>query len=196
MGEIPQSFESVGHYLDSFVYPLLEDSRAELCSKMEAISSAPFGQVISLHESKPSGKLYYDVRVEDWRDSSSRNGKEPYRTKPGDIIVFTEAKPETVNDLERLGRNWSFGQITKMSGDNFGSSGTGMSTHFTVKASKEIEVKDGLHKSFYVVFLMNITTNSRIWNALHLNRNVDVIKEVLCSNSMVRLVHFCFLSCY
>ncbi|KAA8532337.1 hypothetical protein F0562_032408 [Nyssa sinensis] len=120
--KIPESFESVQHYLGSFVYPLLEEIRAELASSLEAISSAPFAEVV-LNESKPSGALLYDVRVDYWRNSSSHHGQESYKALPGDFFFFTEAKPETGSDLQRVGRTWTFGFITKISGDDNNSSG-------------------------------------------------------------------------
>ncbi|KAA8532354.1 hypothetical protein F0562_032391 [Nyssa sinensis] len=120
--KIPESFESVQHYLGSFVYPLLEEIRAELASSLEAISSAPFAEVV-INESKPSGALLYDVTVDYWRNSSSHHGQESYKALPGDFFVFTEAKPETVSDLQRVGRTWTFGSITKISGDDNNSSG-------------------------------------------------------------------------
>ncbi|KAA8532334.1 hypothetical protein F0562_032411 [Nyssa sinensis] len=149
--KIPESFESVQHYLGSFVYPLLEEIRAELASSLEAISSAPFAEV------------------------------ESYKALPGDFFVFTEAKPETVSDLQRVGRTWTFGSITKIAGDDNNS----MGTNFKVKVSNDLEVEDGKQKFLYMVFLMNITTNKRIWNALHRFGNLEVIKKVLCIDTLV-----------
>lgn len=162
---------------------------------MEGISTAPYAQVISLHYSNPYRKLHnYSVEVGEWGSSSSCNDiEQPYRMIPGDILVFTETKPDSIYDLKMLGGSLCFGLVTKVFGDDFGStSGNGMSMQFTVRVCRELEVQDVMHKSFYVVFITNVTTSSRIWNALHLNRNFDVIQEVLCPKSKVRDVHFYF----
>ncbi|PKI40633.1 hypothetical protein CRG98_038982 [Punica granatum] len=46
--EIPERFPSVEHYLRSFVYPLLEETRAESCSSMEMIPILPYAEVTEL----------------------------------------------------------------------------------------------------------------------------------------------------
>ncbi|KAM7484789.1 hypothetical protein LguiA_000798 [Lonicera macranthoides] len=168
---IPDSFESVEHYLNSFCCPLLEDARAELSSKLESISSSPYAQVISLDESKHR-KMLYDVKV-NWRSSSNEPSRMPFT---GDIVVLTEAKPETISDFRRFNRTWSFGCITKISGDND-------DTLLRVKVPKELEVEGRFSKLLYVVFITNITTNNRIWDALHSFGDAEVIKEVVCTNS-------------
>ncbi|XP_028104168.1 uncharacterized protein LOC114303236 [Camellia sinensis] len=189
MEKVPQSFESVQNYLGSFVCPLLEEIRAELSSTMEAISSAPFAQIISLNEYKPypTASLLYDVEVGFWRNGgSSRHGKEPYRALPSDIFVFTQAKPESVSDLQRSGSEWAFGTITKISGGDNKRNDIAAATHFNVKASKDlININDGRNCKAYMIFLMNITTSKRIWTALHKAGNVEVIKRLLCTETLV-----------
>lgn len=174
---IPDSFESVEHYLNSFCCPLLEDTRAELSSKLGSISSSPYAQVISLDESKHR-KMLYDVKV-NWRSSSNEPSRMPFN---GDIVVLTEAKPETISDFRRFNRTWSFGCITKISGDND-------DTLLRVKVPKELEVEGRFSKLLYVVFITNITTSNRIWDALHSFGDAEVIKEVVCTNSTVRILN-------
>ena len=64
MERIPESFESVNHYLGSYVYPLSEETRAQIHSSMEIIWRAPFAEVISFGESKPYGTKVYEVKVD------------------------------------------------------------------------------------------------------------------------------------
>ncbi|XP_059277842.1 uncharacterized protein LOC132032038 [Lycium ferocissimum] len=97
---IPESFESVDHYLGSFSVPLLEETRASLAASLEVIDKAPFGELISFYEVKPYGSLFFDVKVDYWRNVCG-DGREPYRTLPGDIVVISDAKPETASDLQR-----------------------------------------------------------------------------------------------
>ncbi|KAH7840877.1 hypothetical protein Vadar_022824 [Vaccinium darrowii] len=181
--KIPESFESVEHYLGSFVFPLLEETRAELFSSLDSIYEAPYAEVISLDESKPYGTSLFDIKVDYWRNKFNDHGKEPYKTLPGDVFVISDAKPETVSDLQRVGRMWTFACVSKITEENELDSS---STCFKVKASRDIEVKNGLRESLFVIFLMNITTNKRIWNALHMLRNCKIIKEVLCADSSVQ----------
>ncbi|CAK9141765.1 unnamed protein product [Ilex paraguariensis] len=187
--KIPKSFQSVEQYLDSFVYPLLEDTRAELASSMELIHKAPFGEVISLDEAKPYGTFLYNVIIDEWKNRFSDHGGEPYRMLPGDILIFLDAHPETVSDLQRVGWTWNFASVTNLSENENAkdeeNEESSTCTSFKVKAPKEIDVKDGTQKSLFVVFLANKTTNKRIWNSLHMFRNMKVIEEVLGACSVV-----------
>ncbi|KAA8532347.1 hypothetical protein F0562_032398 [Nyssa sinensis] len=184
--KIPGSFQSVEHYLDSYVYPLLEETRADLASSMEIIYSAPFSEVIFLNESDET--LLYDIKVDYWRNRFSDRGKEPYCILPGDIIILSDVKPVTVSDLQQVGRTWTFASVTHITKDenevdteDENEVTTFASTCFKVKASKDIGVKEGM----FVVFLINIITNRRIWNSLHMFTNLRIIKKVLCTNSVV-----------
>lgn len=184
--KIPESFQSVEHYLGSFVYPLLEETRAELCSSMESISSAPFAEVIAFDESK-NEKSIYELTVDYWRN----RGRDPYKTLPADIVVLADAKPESISDLQRVGSTWTFALVTRISEENDNDS---TSTHFKVRAAKDIEVKDGRGKSLFVIFLRNITTCKRIWNALHMFGNLKIINRVLSTDTLAdEICHLCSL---
>jgi hypothetical protein len=172
---------------------------------MEIISNAPFAEVIAFDESKPYGKNLYDVKVDSWRSRCSVLGKEPYKTLPGDILVLANAIPEDVSDLRRTGCQWAFVTVTKIPEDeeneeedeendeeneeedeendeeNEEEDEENENTSFTVKALEDI----GIQKSLFLIFLINTTTNKRIWNSLHMSGNLEIIKNVLNTNSFV-----------
>ncbi|XVF02941.1 hypothetical protein REPUB_Repub04eG0218000 [Reevesia pubescens] len=187
--KIPLSFQSVEQYLGSYILPLLDETRAAMRSSMEIIARAPYAEVRYLDEAKPDGKLLFDVNVDYWRNRFSDRAKEPYKTLPGDIFVVADAKPETASDLQRVGRTWTFALVTSISGFSENSEDddedNSSSTSFKVKALEDLVSKDEMHKSLFVVFLTNVTTNRRIWNALHMMRNLKIIKEVLHAGPMV-----------
>ncbi|KAI3730441.1 hypothetical protein L1987_61611 [Smallanthus sonchifolius] len=180
--DIPQTFESEEHYFGSFVYPLLEETRAELASAMETMYRAPYAEIFSINEARGHGKLLYDVTVGSWRNKTSERGKEPYSTLPGDLLILADGKPESFSDLQRVGRPWAFSLVNRISEDDVVDDVDSTSTRFKVKASQQVEFQEGM----FVVFLMNITTNKRIWNSLHMHRNMNIIKEVLYTDSMVK----------
>ncbi|CAL5354450.1 unnamed protein product [Camellia sinensis] len=199
--KIPESFQSVKHYFGSFVFPLLEETRAELASSMEIIHEAPFAKVISLNACELYGTLHYDIEVDYWRN----RGKDPYKTLPGDVFIVSDAKPESVYDLQQGGRTWTFATVTNIiedeTEDEIGEGledeiedetkdengrGNNSSTFFKVKALRDIEVKGGMRQSLFVVFLRNITTNKRIWSALRKFGNRKIIERVLCADSKVQ----------
>ncbi|XP_043696346.1 uncharacterized protein LOC122646811 isoform X1 [Telopea speciosissima] len=184
---IPESFLSVEHYLGSFVSPLLEETRAALCASMEVISEAPRAEVTSLAESKPYGSLLYEINVDSWKNKLRSGGKEAYATKPGDIFVFSDIIPETVSDLQCYGRSWTFALVTKAPDNE--QSEDDSAIYLKVKASKAIEVKEGMQNSLYALFLINLTRSSRIWAALKGIRNLKVIENILGDN--LKAEHFC-----
>ncbi|KAL0302225.1 UNVERIFIED_CONTAM: hypothetical protein Sangu_3111700 [Sesamum angustifolium] len=196
VGEIPQSFESVDQYLGSYVFPLLEETRAELASALETVYKAPFAEVTSFNELK-GDKLQYHVKVDHWRNRKSERGKEPYRTLPGDVVLLSDLKPETVCYLQRVDRTFTFASVTNTVDDETRESGDNCTpSNFKVKTEKHVEVGDGQSNSLYVLFLMNMTTNKRIWNALSMRRNLKIIKKVLCKNdSGEEYCDFCPLKC-
>ena len=169
---------------------------------MEILSRAPFAAVTALTESKPYGANLFDIEVDYWRNRLSDRSKEPYKTLPGDIFVLANGKPEHVSDLQRIGRSWAFVAVTKIpededededeyednttedeDEDEYEDNTT--STSFKVKALNDIEVDAGIQKSWFVVFVVNTIPNKRIWNALHMYRNLNIIKKVLRTSALV-----------
>ncbi|KAL3731195.1 hypothetical protein ACJRO7_028121 [Eucalyptus globulus] len=173
---IPDTFQSVPHYLGSYVYPLLEETRASLCSSLENISLLPFTEVIEFMECTGS-RNSYAVKAGQWSNESNSHGTETYKTLPGDILILTDAKPTTVPDLERFGRRWAFALVRMIGKDDEEDEATS-STNFEVETLLDLEVNNSW-KPMHAIFLINIVTNRRIWNVLHVSRNLDILKEVL-----------------
>lgn len=57
MEKIPLTFQYEEHYFGSFVFPLLEETRAELASSLEIMYRAPFAEVFSFSVAKGRGKM-------------------------------------------------------------------------------------------------------------------------------------------
>ncbi|GJS40419.1 hypothetical protein Tco_0565462 [Tanacetum coccineum] len=172
--DIPLTFESEEHYFGSFVYLLLEEARTELASSMEIIHTSLFAEILSFSESKCGENMVYDVSVSPWKNPFGERGKDAYQTLPGDLLVLLDGKPESIFDLRRVGRTWALSSVKSNEDDS-------TSLTIKVKASKPIEFQDGM----FAVFVMNTTTQKRIWNSLHIHRNLNIIKEVLYSHSMM-----------
>ncbi|CAI8617698.1 unnamed protein product [Vicia faba] len=187
---IDLSFHSLEKYYQSFVYPLLDETRAQLCSSVKILSSSPFAEVISLEHSRSHsyGRNHYVVKTDSWKNRSSGHGKELYKTLSGDVFILADFKPETFNDLQRSGRMWSFvlsagildEEIKGDDGDD-----TKLISTFKVIASKDIDIDEMGQKSLFIMFLTNITPNRRIWNALHMNGDSKLIKKILCASDVV-----------
>ncbi|PWA75023.1 hypothetical protein CTI12_AA245630 [Artemisia annua] len=172
--KIPLTFESEEHYFGSFVYPLLEETRSELASSMEIMNKAPFADILSFNESKSGENMLYDVTVGCWKNQCSARGRDDYYMLLGDLLLLVDGLPESVSDLKHVGRTWAL-SLVKSNEDDI------TSLQFNVKASQPIVFQDGM----FAVFLMNIESQRRIWNSLHMRRNLHIIKEILYSDSKV-----------
>ncbi|XP_027346720.1 uncharacterized protein LOC113858327 [Abrus precatorius] len=187
--KIEQSFQSIDHYLGSYVYPLLEETRAQLCSSMEIINQAPYAEVIGLEEARPLENKLYNLKIDNWKNRFAHHG-EPYKTLPGDVLVLADYKPETVKDMERFGRTCCFVSVV-WTKDEF--EGGSMSVYLKVKASRNIDPKELRHTSLFLVFLTNVSPNRRIWNALHMPGNLKLVKQILCTSNEVEECSCCGL---
>ncbi|KAL4317814.1 hypothetical protein GQ457_18G023470 [Hibiscus cannabinus] len=167
--KIPVSFQSVEDYFGSYRLPLLEETRAAMSSSMEIIDSAPYAEVTYLDEVKSQ------------------------KTKEN----CPNVKPETASDLQRVGKTWFFALVTyvenvdtyvenddtDVENDDGANKFNSSSMSFKVKTLEGVDYD--LPKSLYAVHVTNVTTNRRIWNALHMMRNLTIINEVLHADSVV-----------
>ncbi|MQM02508.1 hypothetical protein Taro_035274, partial [Colocasia esculenta] len=181
--EIPLTFQSVGQYMGSFMYPLLEETRVALRESMGAIGDAPFAEIVAVKEAEPFGEKSYDVKVQPWRNESFSCGNEIYKPSPGDVFLLTNVRPAGPSDLYQNGGTYMLSSISGVEND-----GDSL-TDFRLRASKTIGVSDGMDRPLFAVFLLNITASSHIWRALgtgDINAgNLDIIREILCNDASV-----------
>ncbi|XP_019089194.1 PREDICTED: uncharacterized ATP-dependent helicase C29A10.10c-like [Camelina sativa] len=171
---IPDRFSSVDEYFQCFVPHLLEETRTELFSSFKSLSKAPVFQIVSLEtrtnefSGRSSIKLFHDITLTNY---NAYDKGEKYEPKCGDIIALslTEERPR-IDDLNPL----LLGYVFSVYGD----------LKFSVHFSRSIS-KNEKHLFRSGVFLMTLTTNTRIWNALH-NEAADstLIESVLQENAL------------
>ncbi|XP_057452229.1 uncharacterized protein LOC130744053 [Lotus japonicus] len=179
---IDLSFNSVGHYFGSYVYPLLEETRTQVCSSMEILQSSPFAQVIYFKEAPDNrNRMLYNVRTDRWRNRSSGHGNEMYKTLTGDVFILADFKPEIVNDLQRMGKMWTLVVSAGVVEEETKDDNSELKSSFTILPSKDINLDQVGQKSMFMIYLTNITPNRRIWEALHMSRNSKLIQKILCS---------------
>ncbi|KAF7847440.1 hypothetical protein BT93_L2964 [Corymbia citriodora subsp. variegata] len=146
---------------------------------MQNVSRRPFAKVTGFVEGQEN---VYPVEVDYWRNRVTDSGKEPYKILPGDVLMLTNAEPDTICSLERFKGRWVFALVAGIVEDKDGDAQT--STRFRIEAFLDNEVNDDrTWKSMYAVFLINAVTNKRIWNVLHRFGNLNVVREVLCTDS-------------
>lgn len=190
--QIQDTFSSVNYYLNSFVKPLIEETHADLRSSMTTVNSAPL-RVVRLTQGdgfEPPNKLFYEFKLEDFEETS-----EVYEPEVGDLLAITEVRPKCIDDLN--GRKISYTiALVKGISEEF--------PHWiTIESSNLIFIEKAYDQEFdggengklslpiFAVYLTNLTTNQRIWKALHPQEggNVDILNTVLRINPSVRLTH-------
>lgn len=172
-------------YLQAYIAPLLEETRAELSSCLEAISFAPSFKIQCIEEAQGSG-LLYSVDLDCSSDESCGTSYD-YRSRNGDLYILSSIRLETPDDLRRYGVTVCMVLVTEVAMVDAFQRG------LKVKSSKNIDTENDVANYQYATFLANITTNARIWKAVHfsaeMKNNFDVIKAVLHPN---RFVYFLF----
>ncbi|KAL4593865.1 hypothetical protein ACB092_05G294900 [Castanea dentata] len=178
--QIPQKFSSISEYMNSFIYPLIEETHADLLSSMSTLPLAPSRVILSFIQAKeyePSKDYFYHVIFERVGKLEKNNGA--YEPMVGDLIVLTDVRPKYIEDLDRPNRPFVVALVQRVIDDNI----------LTILASKPIlaeEQENKKKKTLYAVFMINMTTNIRIWRALNFElegENIDIIAKVLQPNS-------------
>jgi senataxin len=109
-----------------------------------------------------------------------------YEPEAGDLIAFTNIHPRSPYDLSKIGSYCHIGYICGSKDE--------CNDEFPVLLSKEMhsnfDSRRNNAQKLYAVFLVNMTTNIRIWNALNSEMegsNMNIIKKVLQPYSRVRI---------
>ena len=180
MRQIPQKFSSILEYMNSFIYPLIEETHADLLSSMLTLPLAPSCVILSVKQVKeyePHKDYFYHVTFESVSELENNNGA--YEPMVGDLIVLTDVRPKYIEDLDRPDRPFLVALVQRVKEDNT----------LIILASKPIlaeEQEDKKMKTLYAVFLINMTTNIRIWRALNSQlegKNLDIDRKSTRLNS-------------
>ncbi|KAI3922790.1 hypothetical protein MKW98_006921 [Papaver atlanticum] len=173
---IPETFSSEEHYLESLRCPLLAETHTELFSSINNIHQSPTCKITSVHKHKDFKMpdfLVYDIMFDASKDTGYKN--EIYKPHPSDVITFTHVRPVRFGSLER---SYVPAFVLQVSRSPALEKEKGNNRTYLVQilASKPINEKTCMPT--YAVFLINVTTNRRIWDALH-GGNLNIVKKVL-----------------
>ncbi|WMV32548.1 hypothetical protein MTR67_025933 [Solanum verrucosum] len=179
--QIPETFLSTDHYFKSFISPLIEETHADLLSGVTNAFQSPALEVINVRKSadyKPPKGLYYNVLLNTTTIEGQRFMK-TYEPAVGDLISLSDVRPKTTADFNRPKRSFLIAFVqSKDEGLN----------RITILSSKPIPFtkpdreKHEQGDSLFIVYLSNLTTNIRIWNALNSDmnsENINIVSTVL-----------------
>lgn len=181
------------HYLKSFIFPLLEETRTDLCSSIKIVSEAPACQITDIdfaEDYNPPYDLLYNIEMETIVNSDKKG--DTYEPETGDLIALTDIRPTCIYDLDKPGNSYFICLIRRVKQDLEDKNVykvqilASKPTKFEVYLQKDDRCIHG-----FAVSLSNITTNIRIWNALNSEPDgpsMYIIRKLLNPNSEVRTV--------
>ncbi|KAJ1280494.1 hypothetical protein BS78_04G236800 [Paspalum vaginatum] len=169
--KIPKTFASLEDYMRSFMLPLVEETRADLCSALEGIKHAPAAEVTRMEQLGKEDDIF-SVAVKK-ADPEAAQRDQVYTPRDADLLVLTDRKPRHSSDLGLAGsRSYLMGSVLKAQG------GAGT---VVVRLSRPRGAEEG--RPLFAVFLINMTTYNRILNALDARaaecRNISIIEKTL-----------------
>ncbi|KAM1963861.1 hypothetical protein ACFX15_044397 [Malus domestica] len=178
--KIPETFSTTTSYMKSFIPSLVEETHADLLSSMTNLSKAPTCEIRTVTASEKHGPpkirtvtasenhgppkdLFYDVTCVG-----------TYVPQVGDLIALTDIKPKCVDDLNRSRNSYLIAYVHQIRDNNL-----------SILSSKHIDTRGytyaaGKRETMLAVYLMNMTTNIRVWKALNSDdANTNLIKTLL-----------------
>ncbi|CAN6572652.1 unnamed protein product [Malus baccata var. baccata] len=186
---IPETFLNVTSYLKSFVPSLIEETHADLLSNMiTELSHAPTCEILTLECSKGHKNpqnLVYDIAYKIDTEAVQKHNGLMYEPQVGDLIALTDVKPKCIDDLNRSPRYYVIAYVNKVPDpEEFPDA-----HEFQILSSKPIDygeqdTQKSKRQKHFAVYLMNMTTNLRVWCALNSKEgNTNIIKKVLQPSS-------------
>ncbi|XP_021833779.1 probable helicase MAGATAMA 3, partial [Prunus avium] len=164
--KIPDTFSTVTSYMKTFIPLLVEETHADLLSSMETLPQAPTCEILAV---KPKGHknakdFFYFITI---RGSGEAENYEP---QPGDLIALTDIRPKCSDHLNSPRDSYLIAYVIPGGDDRV-----------FIRSSKPISRGGGEGGGkLFAVYLINMTTNVRIWKALISEKaNTNIIKNVL-----------------
>ncbi|XWS57202.1 hypothetical protein CRYUN_Cryun09bG0153900 [Craigia yunnanensis] len=189
--KIPETFKSTAEYLNSFVAPLIEETHADLLSSMTRLSQAPSRQLYSVERDKyykAPRDLFYNIVLR--KRDSNRSDLETYQPQSGELVALTDVRPKCVSDLNRPKRSYLLAYVQAVDEAN--------PDKVSILSSKPIMIEQEMQRkenhTLFFVFLINMTTNIRIWKAFHpdpTGGNLKMINKVIQMNGVMKKIVLC-----
>lgn len=169
--------------MNCFAFPLIEETRADLCSSITNVSTAPTYEILEIKDAEPPSYMNYAIKI--GRNQDTEFDADIYEPSYGDLIAFTVARPKCIDDLYTLATTFTVALVQRVKIEKDDSV-------LLVISSKPIDPGEGMHtnldiRNLFAVFLTNMTTNLRIWEAMNFQldgRNLNIINKVLQHDSV------------
>ncbi|CAM6125854.1 unnamed protein product [Calypogeia fissa] len=173
---IPLRFPNVQAYYKAFHVPALENTRSQVQHGLEAVGSAPYISLRSVDELKSSDpkKNNNPLRTLKLTTLRGRNFVErnaydaPWKPKPTDLLVLCTVIPEDFEDLLRTGEHYTLAEMRSVDESDTSDDFLFLKVvaYLPEESPEYKEILEG-KRSWYAVFLGNLATAMRIWDALN-----------------------------
>ncbi|GLJ34015.1 hypothetical protein SUGI_0684140 [Cryptomeria japonica] len=171
---IPERFTSVGEYLGSFVWPLIEEMRAKLQQSLESICQAQYAIMKFQEKTQLSEGVIgtYEMLIDRENDTGDNKEKENLKLKSMDILMLSKKLPE---NLDYLYDDYLLALVHRTDYDDT------TLDELTVNVKVKAYVRYGhpftstnynMNTKYFAFNLSSIISCSRIWNALHTHLGV------------------------
>lgn len=186
--QIPTTFPSTSCYMQSFIFPLIEETHADLCSSMKKLADASTYEISSVERSKeyhPPKDLLYDIEIE--RTTYTKNNGEKCELETGDLLALTDRRPKCIDDLSRPKRGYLIALVQRVREEK-DCLKLKILTSMPIVLEQDMQDDEKI-ETFVGVYLVNMTTHNRIWSALNSelgSSNLSIIGKVLQPDSFVR----------
>lgn len=171
--KIPETFSTLKSYMNAFVPSLLEETHADLLSSIMSLSGAPTCEILKVEickEHKPPKDLFYQIMY-----------RGAYEPEAGDLIALTHLRPKCIDDLKRDRNSYRIAYV--LGAKQKSSDMLPILTSKPINGGGQLVGKYIKSKSdtLFAVYLMNMTTNIRVWKALNseLGANTNLFRNVL-----------------
>lgn len=166
-----------------FIPSLIEETHSELSSSLKGANRASFCEILTVEPE--SSKSFIRTKFLPYQISVKNGAYEP---DSGDIIALTDIKPKTVQDFNRPRRYYHIAYVHGLKE---------RTNKISILSYKSVDMEIGFRRNnatkLYAVYLMNLTTNIRVWKALNSElkgANMNMIEKVLKADSNVRISKF------
>ncbi|KAH9289070.1 hypothetical protein KI387_033187, partial [Taxus chinensis] len=171
---IPDRFMSVEEYLDSFVWPVIEETRAQLQQSLESVAEAQYATITFQDEIQLSEGVVekYEMLVDRETDTGGeKKGQQNLKFKPMDILILSTKLPEILDDFRDdylLSLVHSIDVQETSSTDCQDTSLDELKVKIYVRCGHPFTSKNyNLKRKYFAIYLGSIASSLRIWNALH-----------------------------
>lgn len=168
-----------------------------------SVSHAPFCEISTIETSinfNPPKDLFYHITLKSIIDEVNHDVVK-YEPEFGDLFAFTNIKPRSINDLNRTNRYCQMAYVCGSKDEYTDEIPILLSKYMEMDDNKNSDFRRNKAQKLYVVYLINMTTNVRIWKFLNSQlegSNMNIIKKVLQPQpgSRVRITNNLFMISY